>query len=604
MSSKIKRFFNAIAHPVISEWTFFLLMLVMWGPYTWQVLANCLVTLTWSSPFYNRLIYFASYAFLFSYVSTALVCLVRRRWLKGFFYAISVLNWGIYLFLKFNFHTTITPDVLQAMFETNNHEATEFWRQYSLSRGSCLAYIGTLAMVAIIWAGERWLKRLTAEKEAPWLGVVLSLILAANCYCLKPFVSMLRCQTIEQLESCEIYGLLLWGSDNLTNAIYSLHAVNLSTDEVHHAIAQSLAELSSGLSYTTQHDSLTVVVVIGETYIKSHCALYGYYLDTTPNLARERHKGSLWVFDDVISPYNYTSSSVKNALFCNSLGDGERWSDCPTLMAVMRRAGYEVMMWDNQLQFDKDAVFSFALNGLLYNPKMAQACYTAIADSCFEYDEQLVDNYLTSSWHTTSAPGRLVVFHLMGQHFMPSMRYPQDKWSHFTGDSIKTRQPWLTPEKRAEIAAYDNATRYNDHVLGRIINAYRNSNAVVIYFADHGEEVYDWRDFSGRDESADKPVRAIIYQNSVPMMVWCSDRYRQLYPDIIKRLDNGRRHPFMHDNICQVIFALAQVVTPYYHPERDPLNAKFSGVKRIVYDRIDYDSLLRISEPHNQQYRK
>ena len=120
----------------------------------------------------------------------------------------------------------------------------------------------------------------------------------------------------------------------------------------------------------------------------------------------------------------------------------------------------------------------------------------------------------------------------------------------------------------------------------------RNKNAVVIYFADHGEEIYDWRDFAGRDESSNKSPEAIIYQNSVPMVVWCSNRYLQLHPDVNQRLEQGRIQSLMHDNVCQIIFNLAQVVTPFYHPDRDPLSDQFRPSKRLVYDHIDYDSLF------------
>jgi len=77
------------------------------------------------------------------------------------------------------------------------------------------------------------------------------------------------------------------------------------------------------------------------------------------------------------------------------------------------------------------------------------------------------------------------------------------------------------------------------------------------------------------------------------MMVWCSDRYVALHPDVPARLERGRHHRFMHDNLCQVIFDLAQVQTPYYRPERNPLSERFTASRRLVYDRIDYDQLSK-----------
>ena len=41
------------------------------------------------------------------------------------------------------------------------------------------------------------------------------------------------------------------------------------------------------------------------------------------------------------------------------------------------------------------------------------------------------------------------------------------------------------------MAHYDNATRWNDEVINRILRNFANEDAVVVYFSDHGEEVYD-----------------------------------------------------------------------------------------------------------------
>lgn len=580
--------------PLRREAVFFVLLLLMWGPYTWLTLSGCLVSLTWQSPFYDRLIYFSSYAFLFSYLCTALVSMTRWRWLKVVLYVVSVVNFGTYLFLKFNFHTMLTPDVLQAILETNPGETAEFWRQYLFARGSLLAYSGVLAMVLVIIFAERWWSRHRPKGNASvWLGGCVLVVLLGCCWCLRPFIQMLRCQTIEELEVCEIYGSDLWGGDNFSTYAYSYHTLRVGMGEIQHALDVTCDELDSGTSNRLAlDDSLTVVLVIGETYIKSHCGLYGYPLNTTPHMSHERELGNLWVFEDVVSPYNYTSSSLKNALSCNSIGHGERWSDKPLLAAVMRRAGFEVYAWDNQLNYFKGALFSFALNGLLYHEHLRKKCYTAVSDSCFEFDEGLIDNYLSSTWHQHHSAPKLVIFHLMGQHFQASKRYPSDsEWDHFTADSIHNSANWLTTAKRQEIAEYDNATRYNDHVLGRIFDAWRDKNAVVIYFADHGEEIYDWRDFAGRDESSNKLPETITYQNSVPLVVWCSNRYRQLHPDVDTRLGQGYNRPLMHDNVCQIIFDLAQVITPYYHADRDPLSNQYHPTKRIVYDHLDYDQL-------------
>ena len=44
--------------------------------------------------------------------------------------------------------------------------------------------------------------------------------------------------------------------------------------------------------------------------------------------------------------------------------------------------------------------------------------------------------------------------------------------------------------KNKTIADYDNATLYNDIVLSKIVDLFRQQEAIVIYLSDHGEDCY------------------------------------------------------------------------------------------------------------------
>lgn len=72
-------------------------------------------------------------------------------------------------------------------------------------------------------------------------------------------------------------------SDVYTNLLYSLYAPRVAQKECRKAI-----QLSYNLTDHSKsaNDSLNVVLIIGESYIKYHSPLYGYQLNTTPNLLR------------------------------------------------------------------------------------------------------------------------------------------------------------------------------------------------------------------------------------------------------------------------------------------------------------------------------
>ena len=189
----------------------------------------------------------------------------------------------------------------------------------------------------------------------------------------------------------------------------------------------------------------------------------------------------------------------------------------------------------------------------------------------------------------------LIVFHLYGQHVNPHYRYPAGSYydNHFKPDSVRRNEKWLTTDKKQKIAYYDNATLYNDAVMEKIFNLYRNKNTVVVYFADHGEEVYDFRDTKGRHTETEPKPGTLMYQNEVPFVIWCSDRYKQLHPQVVARIKQALHRPYMTDNVGQLMLDLGRIKTQYYIPDRDLIAPQFRPRKRLVYDHCDYDKVMR-----------
>ena len=121
--------------------------------------------------------------------------------------------------------------------------------------------------------------------------------------------------------------------DAVSSVFYSLYSIRLINVEMKQAVEVSKNIKSSSVALYDK-DSLYVVYVIGESYVKNHAQLYGYYLPTTPNLCKEKAKGNLFVFDNVVTPYNQTTLVMKNTFCCNSLADGEKYLRKQVLMCI------------------------------------------------------------------------------------------------------------------------------------------------------------------------------------------------------------------------------------------------------------------------------
>lgn len=281
--------------------------------------------------------------------------------------------------------------------------------------------------------------------------------------------------------------------DLYSNFMYSTYMPTVAGKQMRESINISLSDNSCK---TEANDSLNIVLVIGESYIKAHSPLYGYYLNTTPIMKEERQKGDLFVFNNINTPYNTTSPTLRNFFSCNCMGLEEDWGDNVFMPILFKRSGYDVYFWDNQ-NTQQANTWDFTLNSYLHNDKLASASYTAENAQPYQYDGDLINDFFEKRYSLNK--NTLSIIHLWGQHVNAELRYPHTaKFNHFTADSVKVKHQWLTKEMRKKIAHYDNATYYNDACMGKIFNHYRNANAVIVYLSDHGEEIYDWRPSMGR----------------------------------------------------------------------------------------------------------
>lgn len=530
--------------------------------------------------------------FLHAYLLASVVTLCRSRIVKALAYLIIYILFTTEIVLEWIFGMNISPTVITLLVETNARESREFMESL-LSKPQLwqvpLCIIGMAVLNIIVEKNRQrvrgWIKGSKTVKILKGLAIALligGIIFSYN------YISLLKCKEMNDVDEWRSH--MRHPDDLVTKVMVSLYDMHIAEKEMAGVIR--MAEQIEVMPQTTRDDSLNIIVVIGESYIREHAALYGYPLQTTPFLSHEQQEGRLFVFTDMVSPYNQTTRVIRNLLSCNSLGHGEDWSSAPPFTAVFKKNGYHVAMYDNQKNADMGFVFAYSLNTYLYHPQIMENCYHETNDSTFEFDGQLIDDYRNKS--TLSASRRLILFHLLGQHIGFQYRYPK-AYTHFTADSIRFRkESWLTDEMREDIVHYDNATRYNDDVMKQIISLYNQENTVVIYLSDHGEEVFDYRDNLGRDDwsMGSDPKQVLRWQYMVPFIVWCSDKYAATHPDVTEQLRQATDRPAMLDNVCQLLFHLSGLYTSYYHQDRDVLSPDYRCPKRIINESIDCDSLL------------
>lgn len=250
-------------------------------------------------------------------------------------------------------------------------------------------------------------------------------------------------------------------------------------------------------------------------------------------------------------------------------------------------------MITNQRNSNSMAGWDFSMDSFLFDKDLSKISYDEVSTRTFDYDDQLISDF---EHRRKRKGGKYVfdIFHLLGQHVDASARYPHDRFSRFSAKDIHVNAPYMTGAKLQDVACYDNATYYNDAVMNHIFNLYRHQNAVVIYLSDHGEEIYDYRDSNGRVEALSGQEKNYLkYQYEVPLIIWYSDAYKALHPDVVHRIKASVNRPFMTDNLCHLLFDLAGIHTNYYHPERDLISTRFKPSRRLINYTLDFDEVIR-----------
>ena len=582
----MKRFVDLLFQPISRQFPFIIAFMLLMGTIPMLQWIHGEMFNPEEGVTVTRLIGNIAIWFLLAYLLAAIIEIFNKKWIKNLIYGITLIFCLVQQFLVANFDTKISSTILNLVAETNQRESSEFLNAFLLSSTSVNVYIKILIYIVLIIIVEKIYSKLYRKFHFSYYFKVPVLIAA---------IALLGFGGYSAKIYAETYNGLYTGRMDKPNDPFSCTWFSICEMNVERSRTKTVVDVTASMEQPSISpnidDSLNIVLVIGESYIKHHASLYGYYLNTTPLLNREQEDGNLVVFNDVVSPANNTTIVLKNLLCCNDVGSGEAWYNTPFFPAIFKRAGYNVLLWDNQLTLDVNTSVFFGVKNFLYDDRLLELGFTDRNDEGFDLDGELIYSFKSELSKSINAHN-LILFHLHGQHIDASTRYPHTvEFTKFTADSIKRTDKFLNETKKARIADYDNATYYNDWVIKQIIDIYRNSNTILIYFSDHGDEVYDYRDQFGREFGPFTPQK-LRYQFEVPFMIWCSDKYKELHPEIVDLLSMSVDKPFMIDKVCHLLFHIGGIQTSYYKADADLLNDDYKSGKRIVNTVHDYDQIM------------
>lgn len=455
------------------------------------------------------------------------------------------------LFLWVHFKYTINEVIMNIIIGTNVKESTEFLQTYFNSK-TILICIGVLvACLLIYWiSGKVHLLRNTVGRLC-----VAGLILFSGVETAGSIYSYYRYE----------FGGKISAYSTFFRVLRLVYIYNNTKNDLALLIEKNEAHNVTEINYRCDK----LIVIIGESFSKYHSQLYGYEKETNPLLLEKVNKKELFLFTDVITTINDTERA-----FCAiySLGDynKDNYSDYALFPTILRKAGFYTNYIDNM-------DLASATNRVKDSKELSDIMYNYRNKRTYTYDESILDEIKNNQQK------ELYVIKLIGQHYTYKNTFPESysKWNY-----VDYPSKHYSDNLKQIIADYDNSTLYNDYVVNSIIERFREENAVVIYFSDHGEEVYDEREYMGHGGT----TPYIKYQFDIPFMIWMSEKYKKENIDIVDAIIENKGKAYSSNDVSHTILNLAGVACEQYMPERSVASEKFTPKKqRIINKSIIYN---------------
>lgn len=426
------------------------------------------------------------------------------------------LNFGNYLCTKELF----TYDSFLLIMGTNSQETSDFLQSY-FSIEKIILWVTTLILLYVVYFSYRF--KITIKEKGTKILIIIGLS-----------ISLLGCATLRYTFFANLFP---------GKYIHFMYLYEPITDLSEYRQSVKIEE-------TTKKHPSKIMVIIGESFAKSHSSIYEYEKETNPKLATLMKSKNLYSFTHCEAPATRTTLAFKCIMstYCTSKSTEKKWYECITLNDVFQPM-YEMYWISNQK------------NSGTYN--CVQSYYANLCDSVWFSNEEIgqmdcYDEVLLPIIHSLKKANKenkkkpsLVIVNLMGQHEAFWLRYP-NKWEHYRElDYLDKPQ-----KQRKALASYDNATLYNDYIVYSIIQQYKDEKAIIFYFPDHGLDLYETDEsFFGHAQLISS--KSVEISRQIPFFIYVSDSYKQSQPLEIDKIEKSLSKPFNTENF---IYSLMDIV--------------------------------------------
>lgn len=477
---------------------------------------------------------------------------VSPRWEKCIYsllFIIAYLPGSIYISYLLFAHVLLQGNSVISLFETNPEESKEFLAHY-FNPWLIVAFAAYIFFCFfIIWK----MKSVKPIKIVEHRRLFVSGIVIVSIIVLAPVLS-------QSVYFVNFYKLFVNYKIRIKKESAAIHARQSIPYEVESA------------------DSIhgkTIVLVIGESLTSRHMSLYGYPRETNPKLSSLGD--SLLVYTDVLSPQVHTIPVLRSVMTMADNANPEYLTDKPSLVELFNRANYKTYFISTQ-PFGGRFKTS-------YDVFLDLSQHKCDLSEEKQPDEIILPEFKKILQADNKAENKLIIIHLIGNHMAYEFRYtPPYNVFENSKDNLIHATKFRDVKAIHTIDKYDNSVLYNDNLIYEMIRTLQTEGGEysgLIYFSDHGEEVYDIRDFSGHAYE-----KVSTYMCEIPFLVWLSPKYRKERSDL--EIDINR--PYSTEDVIFSISDLANLKYQDYNDARSIFSKKFLPKERYIggltYDQV------------------
>lgn len=272
-----------------------------------------------------------------------------------------------------------------------------------------------------------------------------------------------------------------------------------------------------------------IVVILGESLTPDHLSLYGYPQRTTPQLDSIARNEGLFVFKNVKSPGLSTAISMKY-IFTDLMKTEENslWTDRLNVIELLNNTHYSTLWISNQSQAGNHNNIGRLLANLCDEDNFVYTVdggYSSTDDVLLPAARKMHDKFVADTTFT--------LIHLMGSHPDFSLRYPA-KFHKWSGRDY----PRLAASQQNVVADYDNTVLFNDLIVTQIISFYHDDDAIIIYFPDHGVDLFvSAPDYAAHGRPGNKV--SVEAASKIPLIIYTTDAFKNKHHKLEKALSDA-----------------------------------------------------------------